>query len=381
MNFADLTQGQWIDIILALVVFLGTAFLGRWIIKLFFGRILRRFTSFTKNTLDDAILEAIAPPLYWLALIYAFQFSLNRLGDIFELLQFDLDQIYFVLFSLVGFIAAWRLIGNIANWYGEQLAKTGEVELGEQLLPFFRRVILILLTLIVIIILLDYFDVEVSGVVTTLGIGSLAIALAAQAALSDTISGFIIMVDRPFRIGDRIEIQDLDTWGDVVDIGLRSTRVRTRDNRMVIVPNSVIGKSLIVNYSYPDTQYRIQIHVGVAYGTDIEEARKVLIEAVSKVEGVLPEKPVEALFLEFGDSALVFRVRWWLDSYIDTRRMFDSVNTAMYNALNEAGIEIPFPQRVIMHKVEPSDRDGIIEVVRGRKGKDIIRGLSEMDNG
>jgi small-conductance mechanosensitive channel len=365
MIYSELTLEQWIDIGLALGVFLATLFLGRWIIRVLFGRVLRRFTRFTKNTLDDAILEAISPPLYWLALIYAFQFAHNRLSDIFEQLQFDLDQFYFVLFALVGFIATWRLISKISTWYGEQLAQTGEVELGEQLLPFFRRVVLIILTLIVIIILLGYFEVEVSGLVTTLGIGSLAIALAAQAALSDTISGFVIMFDRPYRIGDRIEIQDLDTWGDVVDIGLRSTRIRTRDNRMVIIPNSVIGKSLIVNYSYPDTQYRIQIHVGVAYGTDIEEARKVLIEAVSKVEGVLSEHPVDALFLEFGDSALIFRVRWWLESYVDTRRMFDSVNTAMYNALNKAGIEIPFPQRVVSHKIDPADRDGIIEVVRG----------------
>ena len=366
MIFFDLTLDQWLDISFAIVVFLVTAFFGRWAIKMFFGRVLRRFTRFTKNTLDDAILDAIAPPLYWLALIYAFQFAHDRLENVFRSLRFDLDQVYFVLFALVGFIVAWRLISNIATWYGEQLAKTGEVELGEQLLPFFRRVILIILTMIVIIILLDYFDVEVSGLVTTLGIGSLAIALAAQAALSDTISGFVIMVDRPYRIGDRIEIQDLDTWGDVIDIGLRSTRIRTRDNRMVIIPNSVIGKSLIVNYSYPDSQYRIEIHVGVGYGTDIEQARKVLIEAVSKVEGGLPDRPVEALFLEFGDSALIFRVRWWLESYVDTRRMFDSVNTAMYQALNEAGIEIPFPQRVVMHKVEPADRDGIIEVVRGK---------------
>ncbi|MGD8402188.1 MAG: mechanosensitive ion channel family protein [Anaerolineales bacterium] len=367
MSFWELMLDQWLDIGLAVGVFLLTAIFGRWIIKIFFGRILRRFTSFTKNTLDDAILDAIAPPLYWLALIYAFQFAHNNLSTVFEQLQFDFEQIYFVLFSLVGFIAVWRLIGNIADWYGKQLATTGEIELGEQLLPFFRRVVLIILTLIVIIILLDHFNVEVSGLVTTLGIGSLAIALAAQATLSDTINGFVIMVDRPYRIGDRIEIQDLDTWGDVVDIGLRSTRIRTRDNRMVIVPNSVIGKSLIVNYSYPDTQYRIQIHVGVAYGSDIEETRQVLIEAVSKVEGVLSDHPVEALFLEFGDSALIFRVRWWLDSYIDTRRMFDSVNTAMYNALNEAGIEIPFPQRVVSHKIDPADRDGIVEVVRGKE--------------
>lgn len=362
----NLSLDQWLDIGLAVGVFLATAVFGRWIIKIIFGRILRRFTSFTKNTLDDAILEAIAPPLYWLALIYAFQFAHNRLSKVFEQLQFDLDQVYFVLFATVGFIAAWRLIGNIADWYGKQLSTTGEIELGEQLLPFFRRVVLIILTLIVIIILLGHFNVEVSGLVTTLGIGSLAIALAAQATLSDTINGFVIMVDRPYRIGDRIEIQDLDTWGDVVDIGLRSTRIRTRDNRMVIVPNSVIGKSLIVNYSYPDTQYRIQIHIGVAYGTDIEKARNIIVETVSKVEGVLAEHPVDALLLEFGDSAMIFRVRWWLESYVDTRRMFDHVNTAMYNALNKAGIELPFPQRVVSHKIDPADKDGIIEVVRGK---------------
>jgi small-conductance mechanosensitive channel len=191
--------------------------------------------------------------------------------------------------------------------------------------------------------------------VTTLGIGSLAIALAAQTVLGDTITGFAIMVDRPFRIGDRIEIQDLDTWGDVVDIGLRSSRIRTRDNRMVIVPNSIIGKSLVVNYSYPDTQYRIQVHIGIAYGSDIELARKTMIETVQKVEGVLPDRQVEALFLEFGDSALIFRVRWWLESYVDTRRMFDRVNTALYEALERAGIELPFPQRDLHHKIDPHE--------------------------
>jgi small-conductance mechanosensitive channel len=129
----------------------------------------------------------------------------------------------------------------------------------------------------------------------------------------------------------------------------------------------VIGKSLVVNHSFPDTQYRIEIHVGVAYGTDLEQARKVLVEAVSKVEGVLANRPVEALFLEFGDSALIFRVRWWLESYYDTRRMFDRVNTAMYNALNKAGIEIPFPQRVVTHKIDPSQKNRIVEVIRNRE--------------
>ncbi|HSM70800.1 MAG TPA: hypothetical protein VK851_04595, partial [Anaerolineales bacterium] len=105
----------------------------------------------------------------------------------------------------------------------------------------------------------------------------------------------------------------------------------------------------------PSSQYRIENHVGVAYGTDIEKARQVITDAVKTVDGVLLDKPVEALFLEFGDSALTFRIRWWLDSYVDTRRMFDSVNTAVYRALNEAGIEIPFPQREVIIKGAPPE--------------------------
>jgi len=349
-----LTTAQWIEVGLAIIVFLATAFLGHWIIKVIFHRVISRLTSFTKTTLDDVILEAITPPLYWLAVTYALRYALNRLAFIFNRIHFDLEGLYFVLFTLIGFAVAWRLIAMVAIWYERQLAETGKMELGRQLMPFMRRVILILLTIIVAIIILDYFNIEISGMVTTLGIGSLALALAAQAALADTISGFVIMIDRPYRIGDRIELQDLDTWGDVEDIGLRSTRIRTRDNRMVIIPNSVISRSLIVNHSYPDSQYRIENRVGVAYGTDIEKVRTVLVDAVRTVEGVLPDHPVEALFWEFGDSALKFRVRWWLDSYVDSRRMFDKVNTAIYKALDEAQIEIPFPQRVVTHKNSPS---------------------------
>jgi MscS family membrane protein len=349
----SLTKEEWLEVGLAVVIFLVVAIAGKRAIKWVFQHVIRRLTGLTKTTLDDAILDAIAPPLYWLAVIYAFQLALDRLTFVFEELVVDAGQIYFVLYLLVGFALAWRLTVNIAIWYEREGVSGDNAALSQQLMPFLRRVALIILSVIFIIILLDFFNVEVSGFVATLGIGSLAIALAAQAALSDTISGFVIMIDRPYRIGDRIEIQDINTWGDVEDIGLRSTRIRTRDNRMVIVPNSVISKSLVVNHSYPDTQYRIETHVGVAYGTDIEQARGVIVDAVKTVPGVLVTRPVEALFVEFGDSSLVFRVRWWLESYVDTRRMFDRVHTAIYNALNEARIEIPFPQRVVTHKGLP----------------------------
>ncbi len=138
----------------------------------------------------------------------------------------------------------------------------------------------------------------------------------------------------------------------MVDIGLRTTRIRTRDNRLVIVPNSTIGSNQVVNYTYPDPRYRIQTHVSVAYGTEIETARRLIVETVQKVEGVLQEEPVDALYIEMGDSAMIFRVRWWIESYEDTRRMFDRVHTTLQQALDEAGIESPFPTQTLNVQLE-----------------------------
>jgi MscS family membrane protein len=144
----------------------------------------------------------------------------------------------------------------------------------------------------------------------------------------------------------------------VTDIGLRTTRIRTRDNRMVIVPNSVIGANQVVNYSYPDPRYRIETHVGIAYGTDIETARRVIVEALQTVEGVLPDKPVDALYIEMGDHAMIFRVRWWIESYVDTRRVLDQVHTTLQHALDEAGIESPLPTQNVNVQLKSRDEAG-----------------------
>ena len=148
-------------------------------------------------------------------------------------------------------------------------------------------------------------------------------------------------------MGDRIEIQEINTWGDVTQIGLRTTRIRTRDNRLVIVPNSIIGTNQIVNYTFPDTRYRIQIDIGLVYGQDVEQARRIMIATVREVEGVLDDEIVEALYVKMGESGMIFRVRFWIESYEDTRRMFDRVNTALNEAFAEAGIELAYPTQTL----------------------------------
>ncbi|MCJ7623455.1 MAG: mechanosensitive ion channel [Anaerolineaceae bacterium] len=364
MDWNAFLNNQWVNLGISLLIVLAGVIIGRGLIKLLIGRVVIRLTKHTQTALDDFIIKAVRPPLYWLVIAISMDFAIQRLDLITEISKQRASDFFFFLYILLALVFAWRVVVSLFDWYGKEIAPRMESDVYMQIFPFLRRLVFILLAIVAAIIVLDYFNIEVSALVTTLGIGSLAIALAAQAALSDTISGFTIMLDRPFRIGDRIEIQELDTWGDVIDIGLRSSRIRTRDNRMVIVPNSLIAKSLIVNYSYPDTQYRIQIEIGVAYGTDIEHARKTIIDAVRGVEGVLADKDVEALFLQFGDSALIFRVRWWLESFVDTRRMFDKVNTAIYTALEEAGIDLPFPQQDVHFKIDPEVMGRIIREMR-----------------
>jgi small-conductance mechanosensitive channel len=359
MDFLNLTTAQWQQIGISAAIVAAALVLARPILTFLLDQVIGRLTGVTKSNLDDLLLDALRPPLFWLVILLAVEAALNRLSFLSARAEMIIDNAAFVLYAVLLLVAILRLVRALSQWLAEKINTDKDLPVDNQMLPFIQRILNIIIVAIAVIIVLGYFDIEITGLVTTLGIGSLAVALAAQETLADTISGFAIMFDQPFRIGDRIEILELDTWGDVQDIGLRSTRIRTMNNRMVIVPNSVIGKSLVVNHSYPNTQIRSEIHVGVAYGTDIEQAREVLIKAVEKVEGVDHDFPVEALFLEFGDSALIFRVRWWLDSYVDTRRMFDKVNTAMYNALNEAGIEIPFPQRDVYHKLPEGELEKI----------------------
>ena len=185
----------------------------------------------------------------------------------------------------------------------------------------------------------------------------LAISLAARDTIAHAIAGFIILVDRPFCIGGRIEIQGEGTWSDVVEIGLRTTRVLTRDNCLVIVPNSLINQNQVVNFTYPDPRYRIETRVGVAYGTEISYAEQTIIDTIRKVQGVLAEYPIEVLYDEMGDWAMILRVRWWIESYIDTRRMYDRVHRAIQDALDVAGIEMPFPTQTLQIHTESETND------------------------
>lgn len=360
-----ITMMTWMQEIGVAVLIILVSWLLSRLSNWFLTWIIQKLAGRTKTRLDDAIVEAGKFPLRLAILLGGLEMALEQLDFLPVTWALQLDSLFFVGYALVIFMFLYRLVRGVVSWYGREIVHKTDTELDDQFLDLFRYIVQIALSAMVIIIVLGRYGIEVSALVTTLGIGSLAVALAAQETLGNMLTGFTIMVDRPFKVGDRIEILDIDTWGDVVEIGLRSTRILTRDHRMVSVPNSVIGKRLVVNYSDPSTTFRVQTTVGVAYGTDIEKARQVMITAIQSQDWVMKERRIEALFLEFGESSLNFTVRCWIEDYVETRRIVDKMNTVLYQALGEAGIEIPFPRRDLRLMSAPAS------LLSGAAGKEV----------
>ncbi len=347
-TFLGLTAENWINLAVSgLIIVLG------YIIGTILTRgLIRWLVRRTSPEFGQVIRKSIGPRLTWLVIIPTFYFATIRLDFLSPGLKSLLSDIYFVLAVILATFIVWNLIDSGIKFYQQSFAAQGRGDELEPVMILIKRAIQILAIGLSISILLTRFGINLSALLAAFGVAGLAFSLAAQDTLADAIAGFIILIDQPYRIGDRIQIQDEGTWGDVVQIGIRTTRIRTRDNRLVIVPNSVISKNQVINYTYPDPRYRIQTHISIGYGSDIELVRQLIIDTVSQVEGVLPDQPVESLYIEMGDSAMIFRVRWWLESYEDTRRMFDRVNTALQNAFDANGIELPNPIQTTKLEVE-----------------------------
>ena len=328
----------WVDlgISLFLVLFFGFL-LSRLVYSLLKIALVR-----TRNKYAVTFIEQIRRQIYVIVMVIGLQVGTIRLAVIDSLVKRWLNQFYMAIYVVAATVILWRLLDAVVAWYQKDVEPKKDRNQVDSILVLLQRVSKVLLVTISGIMLLSLYRINVNALIAALGVGGLALSLAAQDTLSNVISGIMIMLDQPFRVGDRIEISRLGTWGDVVDIGLRSTRIRTRDNRLVIVPNNTISTDQIVNYTYPDPRYRIQIEIGIGYGQDIEKVRQILVDTVRKVDGVLPDRPVDALYVDMGESAMIFRVRWWIHSYLDTRRMFDRVNTALQGALDQAGIKTPF---------------------------------------
>lgn len=264
-----------------------------------------------------------------------------------------LDDLFFIISWVVGIYFAFRLIGAVAEWYLAKVAPRLEGTADQKIVPVVKSIAIIVVFALALIILLDHFGISSSALtaaVASFGLGALVIGLAAENIINDVLSGIVISIDRPFWVGDRIEIGELETWGDVVEVGWRSTRILTRDKRMVAVPNSIIGSNLVTNYSVPNKVFRVETDVVIAYGADIEYVRDLILEAMTEQEWVMRDRPLQVLMLEFHGDGVMFRARCWIEDYVDTRISVDRLNTAIYRRLFAAGVIAGPSSDIIVHR-------------------------------
>jgi small-conductance mechanosensitive channel len=199
-------------------------------------------------------------------------------------------------------------------------------------------------------------NIDVTAWLASAGIVGLALSFAAKDTLSNLFAGVSIVVDAPYKTGDYI-ILDSGERGVVTDIGLRSTRILTRDDVEITVPNGIIGNSTIINEAGgPPSQHRIRIGVGVAYGSDLDHVIDTLQKVAEDNKDILGKPEPRVRFRLFGDSSLNFELLGWIADPANRGRVKHELNCAVYRAFSEEGIQIPFPQRdVYVHTVPAAD--------------------------
>ncbi len=190
---------------------------------------------------------------------------------------------------------------------------------------------------------LGMFGVETTSFAAVLASAGLAIGLALQGSLSNIAAGAMLAIFRPFRVGDTVQVAG--QTGKVYEIELFNTRLDTFDNRRIIIPNSQVFNGVIENLTFNPVR-RVDIDVGVEYHTDLARAREVLIAAARTLPNPVPDREPDAVVTAFADSAITFQLRVWTpsDKWLETRQ---AGFRAIKKALDEAGIGIPFPQRVV----------------------------------
>jgi small-conductance mechanosensitive channel len=247
---------------------------------------------------------------------------------------------------VVLFIASFlsRLIHLVLDAYSTRIGKVVGDRVRDEFAPLLRRIISIVIYVIAIIQILHHFNQDINSILVSLGVGSLAVALAAKDTIANMIAGFTIMTDRPFRIGDRI-LLDSGEKGDVFDIGIRTTKIRTFDNTLIIVPNQQIVNEKLTNLTYPDPRIRVRIDVGVAYGTDLDKAKNILVDICTAHPEVLDDPVPAAYFTEFGESSLDLMVVCRIAEWENQWRVGEELRMEIKKVFGREGIEIPFPQR------------------------------------
>jgi len=306
-------------------------------------KLLRRFTRFTKTDVDDRIIDLIHKPIYYTIIVIGVVIVAGDLKPPARIIFYTEGILYSVL-AVVWCVAAIR-IGNtiIEHAVMKDSDTTG---MSKDIVPLVENVSKIVIIVATLMVVLSRWKINVTPIIASAGIAGAAVAFAAKDTIANFFGGISVFVDKPFKIGDYI-VLDGGERGEVVNIGVRSTRIKTRDDIMVTVPNSIIASTKIINESAPIQNFRVRIPIAVAYGSDIDRVQEILLDIARDNCNVISDPAPRVRFRQFGESSLNFELLCWAKEPALRGITIHELNCMIYKKFSEFGIKIPFPQRDI----------------------------------
>ena len=342
------TFGQ---ILLGAVMFVAA----RWLIT----RIERRFTSQTKSQIDDHIAEAVRRVLSVSIVMWVLWRTAEIWGDATAASPSTLVGLTEAVWIIALSFPTSDLAAKLLRVFEEQVVPRTETTLDDTALPLLNKFVRFLIIGGSVIVALAHINVEIMPFIAGASVAGVAIGLAAKDTLSNLIAGVLLIVDRPFDVGDRIELwtapKGTATWGDVVEIGLRATKVRNSDNVIFVVPNNQIMQRDIINWTASGDNIRVRIPIGIAYDADPALAKRIIHDVALGIDGVMSDPDPVAIIRNFGQSSIDLQLRVWISDARQRRAIMDEITDRVKIEFNRAGVEIPYAKRDLYIRAMPPE--------------------------
>ena len=344
----DLFAGKpWVQAGIVAVLAFVAAYVFTGVLKAFLKRIVKK-TSFA---FDDKLVEIIRPPLFYSLLMVGLSIAV-RIAPLVDATQQTIMSVLQSISIIIWMVFAIRLAKIILYTVANQQVKPGFVQ--PRTLPLFDNMATVLAVAVAVYLIFNAWGIDMTAWLASAGVVGIAIGFAAKDTLANLISGVFILTDAPYKIGDYI-VLDSGERGEVTDIGIRSTRMLTRDDVELTIPNSVMGNSKVVNESGgPYEKFRFRLPVGVAYGSDMSQVRDLLNEIANDNEKVCKSPAPRVRFRGFGDSSLDCELLCWVDEPWMRGQTVDILLEEIYVRFNKEGIEIPYNKQDLYIKEMPA---------------------------
>jgi len=315
-----------------------------YILKRLIFRALHRWADTTSNNLEEVFIKSLGSPIMIWSLILGIYFATESL-ELPERFRQNVDRTLLILVILSLTLMVSGLAGRLIRFYGSRMPGAMPATTLTQ------NLVQLLVVMVGAVIMLNHLGVSITPILTALGVGGLAVALALQDTLSNLFAGFYISVAGQLRLGDYIKLNTGEA-GYVTDISWRSTTIRALGSNLIIIPNAKLAQAIVTNYYLPDRRVSLNIGVNVSYASDPEQVERVLIEevrnGVGAIAGLLAEPaPSVQLIPGFGDSTLSFTLGCYVAEFADQFPVQHQLRKRILKRFRAEGIEMPYPTRTV----------------------------------